>query len=88
MWWSHGIWLGSITRLRIKDLTIINAIKFSLTLSNAYDVEIDGYSNRFDYTAPGNTDGIHIWGPSANLTGRNFTHNGGDDGIALLPVEF
>jgi hypothetical protein len=89
-----AVWFGSCTGVLIEGLTIWNAPSFNFVLSNAYDVEIRKCGIAYPDGAPGTgTDGVHQYGPCGSYTAGTvrvtggFRHGGGDDGVALLPVE-
>jgi hypothetical protein len=86
--YCFGADFNNINDLTIDHVVFFNASKYSVKLSNASHVIIDG--NRFYSTSPvagTNTDGIHTDGPISDMMISNNYFQVSDDALALNATE-
>ena len=85
--WNFGIWIGWFKNFTMRDVTIRNAKTFSITLMQGDGVVIENCASLWDdadgATVGKNRDGIHMWGPLANVRVKGYVSNGDDDVLAL-----
>ncbi len=89
--WLFGINLMDMEQITIDQVTVFHAPTYSMRLSNVGHATITrcrlapfGPAEAVQWT---NTDGIHVNGPSNDITIRDCYFRTGDDGIALNAPE-
>jgi hypothetical protein len=76
-WMGQSIWLWNCTRCTIRDLSMLNALKFSIHVSGATDLLVEHiYFSTF-------SDGVDGSGPWTRFTLRDLSGTTGDNMVGL-----